>query len=270
MGHSQSSQSLPVPVLIRKGWKWKDLYWNRKIWKNTKPHGNFSWLASVQLTWFLMSPPPAPSQAQCDGIWTHQLLQKPSALHAGPSAGLCLSCVPGEMFLHRYILTLWNSDFLKNVTDPYIYAGLNQSDLCYDKGWSHSLSLLSVKRCWRKSKCFPNSCLILLNPSFMPKLDVMEKLTCLQQEVYWRVPSLWPSGVSNQFSHHEWESKSQKRGGNDYEVSYLSFNAVSWGNCVSLQYFSLPPPMFSCYFFLLQLIALSFQPFPLLLMPVFF
>lgn len=80
--------------------------------------------------------------------------------------------------------------------------------------------------------------------------------------------TLW---LSNPFSHHKWESKSQKRGGNDpYEVSYLSFNAVSLANCVSLQYFSLPPPMFSCYFFFLQLIALSFRPFPLLLMPVFF
>lgn len=94
------------------------------------------------------------------------------------SLAQCQLCARGDV-LNRYILTLWNSDFLKNVTDPYTYAGLNQSGLCYDKGWSHSLSL-SVKRCWRKSKCFPNSCLILLNPSFMLKLYVMEKLTCLE------------------------------------------------------------------------------------------
>lgn len=37
-----------------------------------------------------------------------------------------------------------------------------------------------MKRCLRKSKLFPNSCLILLNPSFMPRLYVMEKLTCLK------------------------------------------------------------------------------------------
>lgn len=63
MGHAQSSQSLPVPVLIWKGWKSYQhallaLYWNRKIWKNTKPHGKFSWLDFVQLTWLLISPHP--------------------------------------------------------------------------------------------------------------------------------------------------------------------------------------------------------------------
>lgn len=71
----------------------------------------------------------------------------------------------------------------------------------------------------------------------MPRSYVKEKLTCSEHDSVSREflgeynpfgPSSWPSGVPNQFSHHEWESKSQKGGGYEdlYKISNLSFNTL--------------------------------------------
>lgn len=118
-------------------------------------------------------------------------------------------------------------------------------------------------------------CLIVLSLSFMPWSCVKQGLTCSERDSISRKflgehcpfgPSSWPSGVCNQFSHHKWESISQKGGGGGYEhlcrlPSFISHSA-SLSSCLSLQCF--PPPhtsLFSCHFVLLQLIAFSLQPF---------
>lgn len=108
----------------------------------------------------------------------------------------------------------------------------------------------------------------------MPRPHVTEKLTLSERDPISRKfigenhpldSSSWPPGISNQSSHHEWESKRQRGGANKdlYKVSHLSFNVLfisvaAFPSTIFPHY-----PHFSGYLILLQLTALSFQLFSL-------
>lgn len=114
----------------------------------------------------------------------------------------------------------------------------------------------------------------------MPRLHVTEKLTLSEHDPISKKfigenhpldSSGWPSGVSNQSSHHEWESERQKGGANEalYKVSHLPFNVLLIWVTVFPSTISPHCPHFSCYFILLQLTALSFQLVSLPFIPIF-